>query len=112
MPLDQLEVGQKVQLLIRLRRKLQSLVLSLEAPSAAIGAELPSSSSEVRLPFPSPTTHTHQSLIVKKGSQCSKLSVQNLHTLSLSQWRAAGLPKSISLPLRADINTQPCVYFL
>jgi len=46
MPLDKLEVSQKVQLLIRLRRKLQSLLLSLEAPSAAIGAELPTSSSE------------------------------------------------------------------
>jgi len=50
MPLDKLEVSQKVQLLIRLRRKLQSLLLSLEAPSAAIGAELPTSSSEV-FPF-------------------------------------------------------------
>jgi hypothetical protein len=47
MPLEKLEVSQKVQLLIRLRRKLQSLVLSLEAPSAPIGAELPTSSSEV-----------------------------------------------------------------
>ena len=44
MPLEELEKAQKIQLLIRLRKKLKSLVLSLEAPNVPIGAELPSSS--------------------------------------------------------------------
>ena len=44
MPLDGLERAQKVQLLQRLRKKLKSLVLSLDAPNAPIGAELPSGS--------------------------------------------------------------------
>lgn len=44
MPLEKLERAQKIQLLVRLRKKLKSLVLSLEAPNAPIGAELPSTS--------------------------------------------------------------------
>lgn len=53
MPLEKLDRAQKMQLLQRLRKKLKSLVLSLEAPNAPIGAELPSGS-EARatlLPF-------------------------------------------------------------
>ena len=42
MPLDNLDREKKMQLLSRLRKKLKSLVLSLEAPFAPIGAELPS----------------------------------------------------------------------
>ena len=37
-PLEKLSKDQKIQLLRRLRRKLQSLVLSRNAPPAAIGA--------------------------------------------------------------------------
>lgn len=48
MPLEKLDKAQKIQLLQRLRKKLKSLVLSLEAPNAPIGAELPSGS-EARL---------------------------------------------------------------
>ena len=44
MPLENLDRAQKIQLLARLRKKLKSLVLSLDAPDAAMGAELPGGS--------------------------------------------------------------------
>ena len=54
MPMEKLDRAQKIQLLQRLRKKLKSLVLSLEAPNAPIGAELPSGSEARPLPLRCP----------------------------------------------------------